>query len=70
MNDLKYSWLELMFCDRWQWVRKKAKVLWVKDKRPGYMWVKFSNNEIDYFFDGKIDQFYNEKEYFIEDWRA
>lgn len=42
----KYSFLESLFSDRWQWVRKRSRCLWVKDGRQGYMWVKFTDEEL------------------------
>jgi hypothetical protein len=30
---LKYTLLELLFSNRWQWVRRRSKALWVKFPR-------------------------------------
>lgn len=66
---MKYSWLELNFADKWQWVRKRSKHFWVKDIGNSYRWVKFTNWEIENYFGGRVEQFYKKKEYLVEDWR-
>lgn len=68
MNS-KYSILELMFCNKWQWVRKRTKMFWVKDLRDGYSWVKFNQEEIDCIFKGNVQPFLNLLEFDVEDWR-
>ncbi len=68
MRNFKYTWLELLFCDRWQWVRKKSKQFWVKDKKEaGALWVKFTNKELDWYKEHGVD--FNHPDCIIEDWR-
>lgn len=46
MRASKYSLLELLFANRFQWVRKRAKAVWIKDpQNPD--WVKFTKKEIE-----------------------
>jgi len=45
---MKYSLLEELFSDRWQWVRKRSKCLWVRDASCDWcLWVKFTNEELE-----------------------
>jgi hypothetical protein len=65
----KYSYLELLFSNRWRWVRRRSKALWVKNKREGFVWVKFSKAETDYFLRRGFPMRFNKNEFITEDYR-
>lgn len=43
---MRYTFLELLFSNRWQWVRKRSRCFWCKDMTPGMHWVKFTEEEL------------------------
>ena len=70
---MKYSWIELMFADRWQWVRRRAAAFWVRELRSDGMglWVKFSTSEMAFISKYGVDftKFKDKPEMQVEDWR-
>lgn len=60
----KYTFLELMFSDKWQWVRKLSKCLWVKEDGP---WIKFEQDELDRY--GHFLDLRDMPDRRVEDWR-
>lgn len=67
--NTKYSTLELMFSNRWQWVRKLSRHLWVKGNHKDDIWVKYTEADIEI-----ISRLYSNsnnmfKNYITEDWR-
>jgi hypothetical protein len=44
---LKYTLLELLFSNHWQWVRRMSGQVWCYDSLEVRQWVKFSDEEIE-----------------------
>lgn len=64
---VKYTVLELLFANRWQWVRKRAKAFWVKDIRPDWHWIRFNSDEMELI--ESIHATFPPDKFLVEDWR-
>lgn len=70
MMKTKYSLFEILFSDKWQWVRKRSKMVWVKDTiTPGMLWVKFTSYELEWF-GVSLDIYRRTEGFVVEDWRV
>lgn len=67
----RYTLLEILFANRWQWVRKLSKERWMRPKQSEYTWIKMDAHFEHFSKVLNVDtqKYQTHPDFIFEDWR-